>query len=211
MEDTTVKSTRFAFTAYEGEWPYFLSQPPNDLIAEWGWQEEVCPDSGRHHLQGFLRTKRQTRMSTLIKIYKGVHLEVARNWAACKNYSYKAKSAVPGTQKYWISEQKALTMKDTLLMIASNSMRLQIVGRCSRIFQEDETGKIKPPTKQELKQEIIEEYWAAVNEILMDQPDLIGLLSQPQYQRAWENTRQVWIDRQTAIEKQAEAEESALQ
>ena len=92
-----------------------------------------------------------------------------------------------------------MTMKETLVLIASNITE-GIVGRSSRTFQEDLTGKIKPPTKKDYKEEIIEEYWDSVNKILVDQPDLIGLLSQPQYQRAWENTRAVWIlerDRQT--------------
>jgi len=199
MERQTDKSTRWQFTAQSGQFPYFINQPPNDLIAEWGFQEEIAPDKGTHHLQGYLRTKRQVRLSQLRTIYPGVHFEIAKNWNALKNYSKKEETAVPGTQVMWVSEEKALTMKDTLVLVASNITE-GIVGRCSRIFQEDMTGKVKPPTKQEIKQEIIEEYWDAVNKILSDQPNLIGLLSQPQYQRAWENTRAVWIqerDRQT--------------
>lgn len=211
MDRQTDKSTRFAFTAYEANWPQFRDMPPNDLIAEWGWQEEVCPETNRHHLQGYIRTKRQVRLTQLISIYKGVHFEIARNWNACKNYCYKSQSAVPGTQVSWQSEQKAMTMKDTLLMIASSAMNKKIVGTLMRKFQDDETGKVKPPTPQEERNERTQEYWEAVNDILIDQPDLIGLLSQPQYERAWVNTRQVWIDRQTATEKEAERSEASLQ
>jgi hypothetical protein len=208
MEDRqTDKSTRFAFTAYEGEWVYFKTNPPNDLIAEWGWQEEMCPKTNRVHLQGYLRTKRQVRLSQLISIYKGVHFEVARNWNALKNYSNKTDTAIPGTQVSWQSEQKALTMKETLCLIASNITEGK-VGTLNRRFMEDLTGKLQPPKKSELIEEIKEEYWEAVNKILIDQPDLIGLLSQPQYDRAWVNTRAVWIaevarqtDRQTDEEK----------
>jgi len=210
MDRQTDKSTRFAFTAYEGEWPYFKDQPPNDLVAEWGWQEEVCPDTNRHHLQGYIRTKRQVRLSQLISIYKGVHFEVARNWHAVKSYSNKTQTAVPGTQVSWQSEQKALTMKEVLLMIAS-AKRPDIVGKSMKKFLSDETGSVKPPTPAEENKEKTAEYWEAVNDILVDQPDLIGLLSQPQYERAWVNTRQVWIDRQTDNERSAERSEAALQ
>lgn len=47
------------------------------------------------------------------------------------------------------------------------------------------------------------EFWRAVNRILLDQPSIVGLLTNPQLERAWIHTRETWIcildrqDRQT--------------
>jgi len=92
----TEKSTRFAFTAFEDQWPLFNEMPQS--IAEWGWQKEVCPQTGKQHYQGYLRTIKQERFSALKRLFPGVHLEVAQNWAALKAYCMKSDTAVPGTQ-----------------------------------------------------------------------------------------------------------------
>jgi hypothetical protein len=90
------KSTRWSFTAYEAQWNLFTVMPPQ--VAEWGWQEEVCPTTDKRHYQGYLRTTTQLRHSQLRKILPGVHIEVAQNWLALQAYCKKADTAVPGTQ-----------------------------------------------------------------------------------------------------------------
>lgn len=100
--DTTTKTTRWAFTAYEGQWDLFKTMPPT--IAEWGFQQEVCPDTQRPHYQGYLRTKQQVRLSQLCKQLPGVHLEPAKNWSALTQYCNKTESAVPGTQVHQVSQ-----------------------------------------------------------------------------------------------------------
>jgi len=83
-------------TVYEGQWNLLEQMPPE--VAEWGWQDEVCPDTGRKHRQGYLRTKSQVRFTALKKILPGVHLEVAKNWSALQEYCKKVDTAVEGTQ-----------------------------------------------------------------------------------------------------------------
>lgn len=97
----TDKSTRWAFTAYEAQWGLFNDMPPS--IAEWGWQKEVCPETGREHYQGYLRTKQQVRLKSLVKDLPGVHFEIARNWSALTNYCRKDETAVSGTQVHQTS------------------------------------------------------------------------------------------------------------
>jgi len=83
----TDKSSRWAFTAYEGQWSLFGSMIPG--IAEWGWQTEKCPETNRLHYQGFLRTTAQQRLSWFKKNLPGVHVEIAKNWEGLKNYCQK--------------------------------------------------------------------------------------------------------------------------
>lgn len=96
--DTTVKTSRWAFTAYEAQFSLFKEGKMPASLAEWGWNTEKCPETSRIHYQGYLRTKQQVRLSQLKKIFPGVHLEPARNWEATKNYSGKVETRVPGTE-----------------------------------------------------------------------------------------------------------------
>jgi len=98
----TEKTTRWAFTAYEQQWKLFEKMPPG--IGEWGWQVEKCPDTGRLHYQGFIRTVGQHRFKgkrpadSLLKIFPGVHIEPASDWVKLINYCKKKESRVEGQQ-----------------------------------------------------------------------------------------------------------------
>jgi len=173
-----VKSTRWAFTAFESQWPLFNSIP--SIVAEWGWQTEEAADTKRLHYQGYLRTTRQVRMSQLKKALPGVHLELARNWSALQNYCKKSETALPGSQVNMVNPAKAMTMAQALIRIASHKWEIT-------------HDKALEPEKYE--KAIKAEYWSAVKEILADEPDAVGLYTQPQYERAWCKTREVWIDK----------------
>lgn len=83
-----IRSSRWQFTAYEAQWNLFQGTLPT-IVAEVGWQTEKCPETGRLHYQGFIRTTSQQRFTALKKVYPGVHLEVARNWDALVAYCKK--------------------------------------------------------------------------------------------------------------------------
>lgn len=170
------KTTRWAFTAFESQWPLFTSIP--SIVAEWGWQTEKAPDTGNLHYQGYIRTSRQVRMSQLRKALPGVHLELARNWSALQNYCKKSETAVPGTQVNMVNPARAMTMAQALIRIASHKFEIE---------HEKGTDKYNDAVKLE--------YWYAVNEILRDDPDAVGVFTQPQYERAWIKTRETWIEK----------------
>lgn len=170
------KSTRWVFTAYEAQWPLFDSMPP--IVAEWGRQTEKCPDTQRLHYQGYLRTSRQVRLSQLKGIFPGVHFEIARNWNASKNYCKKSETAVPGTQVNMVNPARAMTMAQALTRIAHYAYDIE---------HQKGTDKYYDAVKLE--------YWYAVNEILRDEPDAVGIYTQPQYERAWTRTRETWIEK----------------
>ena len=93
--DTTVKSSRWVFTAWEPQWPLFLTMPPG--IAEWGWQTEICPTTQKPHYQGYLRLHQQQRRSAVNKMLPTVHVEIPRNWDASVNYCKKEETRAPGS------------------------------------------------------------------------------------------------------------------
>lgn len=166
------KSTRWAFTAFENEWPLFQTMP--DVVAEWEWQPEVCPDTQRKHYQGYIRTKRQVRFAQLRAVLPRVHLEVAKNWEALIQYCRKDKTKA-GASTHQVNGSRAMTMADALTRIAAHATCLY----WSSNFED----------------RLISEYWSAVKEILSIDPNAVGLFTQPQYLRAWQHTYSVWCER----------------
>lgn len=190
------KSTRWAFTAYENQWELF-NRPVTDPIAKWGWQEEVCPDSGRRHYQGYIQTTRQVRLSQLVKILPGVHLEIARNWDALVNYCKKDETAVDGTRFEATNPVRSMSMAQALIRVASK-VKPVFTGADSDLDQIRKRNAL--------------EFDVAVAELLREDENLIGLYSQPQYERAYVKWRNVWLekansektDRQTDIDEELE-------
>ena len=181
MEQTdrqTDKATRWSFTAYEAQWPLFATMP--DIVAEWGWQEEICETTSRKHYQGYLRTKRQVRLAQLLKSIPKVHFEIARNWDGLVNYCKKPETAVEGTQRHQLSSTPAMTMADALIMVAENVPDLPPL-------------KLEQVDNDAIERRVKFEFWESVKKILMTNPNMVGLFTQPQYERAWRNTRSVWV------------------
>jgi len=87
-------------TVYEGQYAQLEVMPPG--IAEWGYQDEVCPETGRKHRQGYVRTRQQVRFSAMQKMLPGIHIEIAKNWDALREYCKKVDTAVPGTQVHQV-------------------------------------------------------------------------------------------------------------
>lgn len=188
MEESQAKTSRWSFTAYEDQWNLFQSMPA--IIAEWGWQEEVCPKTQRKHYQGFVRTLRQVRFSQLRKALPGVHIEPAKNWDALVNYCKKEETAVAGTQVHEMTTIKSLTFAKALIKVAEHRPRNINFDSCETI--------------EDFKQKYAYEYERAVAELLEEDENLVGVYSQPQYERAYVKWRAVWV-------KKAESEKTDRQ
>jgi len=89
-------------TVFEAQWN-LLSQMPHE-VAEWGWQDEVCPETQKKHRQGYVRTKTQMRFSQMKKVLPGVHIEVAKDWNKLVQYCRKSDTSVEGTQVHEVSK-----------------------------------------------------------------------------------------------------------
>lgn len=171
----TDKSTRWAFTAYEDQYHLFNEMP--DIVAEWGFQDEVCPDTGRKHKQGYIRTKTQQRFSKMRAVFPGVHLEVSRDWNKTVNYCKKAESRDPsGNQVHQINDRKFLHTHEALLRVAGVWVRPEIT------------------TAKDWKEANKDAYWEAVRTLLRVNPQDVGLYSNTMLLTAWLNTMDVWLE-----------------
>jgi len=184
----TDKTTRWAFTAYEAQWELFKVVP--EITAEQGWQVEKCPDTGRLHFQGYIRTKRQCRFAQLKRTYPGVHIEPAREWFKLVQYCKKAKSAVDGVH---------VNMKGTAQMTMVKAL-VRLASFASDQFRQDAFDSLDPVRYNNWKKD---EFWMLVRKVLADDPDAVGLYVNNMYISAWTNTRSVWIE---LYEKELEEE-----
>lgn len=147
------------------------------------FQDEIGKE-GTPHIQGAAHTA-QVRFSAIKEWLPRAHIELARNKESLLNYVWKSETAIPGTQMK--SENEFITMEKAMLMIAEHKW-----DYCE--WAELHGHRIDP------SKHASQEYWRAVKYILLEKPSLIGLFSNPQFERAWVNTRSVWLtlkDRQT--------------
>lgn len=100
-------------TVFEEQFKCLEVMPP--IVAEWGWQDEVCPTSGKLHKQGYIRTHQQQRFAAMRKAFPGVHLEIARDWNKLLNYCKKTDTAVEGTTVHQTNDIPSLYTYSTEL------------------------------------------------------------------------------------------------
>lgn len=182
--DSTVKTTRWSFTAYEQQ--YSLLEKMPDLVAEWGWQDEICPETDRHHRQGFIRTYTQQRFSALRKVLPGVHIEPAKNWAALIEYCKKADTRDPeGTQVHQTNAREYLTLDKALMRIAHAWNDERFERKC----KPDNLAYWKYKVEDVLK----EEFNAAVCVLVAENPGDVSYYVRPDVWRAWSITHSVWL------------------
>lgn len=175
-------------------------------------QEELGAN-GTLHYQLAVNTQ-QIRASQIKEWLPRAHIEVARNPNALANYVNKDNTAVPDTQfehNYVNNANGPLTMANVLMKIA------EIANVCEterKISAKDDNGL---PLYKNTDDIYRMEYWSAVEILLGDNENLVALLTQPQYERAWVKTRRVWlmklaVDRQTelSVGSASPAEENIL-
>jgi len=183
MGDQTDKTSRWGFTAYRDQYALFNTVLP-DVVAEVGWQTEICPKTGNEHYQGFIRTSRQVRFAQMKKLFPGVHVEAAKNWDALVAYCKKKDTAVPGTQVHIRTETERpqqKTMAQALTYFAAN-------------YPYEASPDYSELTGQRLADYKESMFWKTLNNCLDNDPNLIGLYHQPQYIRCWKHTSSKWFE-----------------
>lgn len=195
----TEKSTRWSFTAYEGQWGLFhkITAP----IAEWGWQTEICPETGRKHYQGFIRTQSQVRHKALRDLLPGVHVEVAKDWNKLLNYCKKVDTRAPDSVPvHELAKNRHMTMADALTALVAYRPTKQEVED----YEQANNGQFW---------KYKDRYWHAVNAYLKDTKNYesIGLFTNNQMVVGWTKTFSVWIDRQTDIDRACMEQAKVLQ
>lgn len=184
--DSTVRSTRWSFTAYEPQYGLLENMP--DLVAEWGWQDEVCPQTDRRHRQGYIRTHTQQRFSALKRVLPGIHIEIARNWQALLEYCKKDETRdASGNQVHQVNPREYLTLDRALMRIANVWNDVRYARNC----QADYLAFWKKTVEDVLK----EEFNAAICVLVAENPGDVSYYVRPDVWRAWSITHSVWLRR----------------
>lgn len=177
----------------------FTNPPPRWLRLAKG-QDEIG-ENGTLHIQAALNTQ-QVRMSQVKQWLPRAHIELARNANAVANYVSKDRTAVPDTQfeyNHVDNGNGALTMAQVMMMLAEYAFTNSQITALS-----NKTNANGLPVYRIAEEIYKVEYWDAVGMMLTQNENLVALLTQPQYERAWVKTRKVWLikleqDRQTNV------------
>jgi len=186
----TDKSSRWAFTAYEDQYGLVDDMSKSATIAEYGWNPEICPETGRKHRQGYLRTKNQVRFSALKKEFPGIHFEIAKNWEALKNYCKKEETREDGKKSFSGTggKETPLTMAQALIKLCSfaDPKPLMLEIPVSRLGPDGKEIPLAPKYEWSYGEyDVKAQYVSAVKNWLKVNPNIIALVSQPQYKSAY--------------------------
>lgn len=160
-------------------------------------QDEVG-DEGTPHIQGAVNTT-QVRFSEVKKWLPRAHIEPARNKDALLKYVKKTETAVAGTQ--FVVQADYLSMEAYMRALAAAARE---EPDWTQFMMEMTFEQIAKKRDQWAR----DEYWEIANEILLEKPSIIGLISNPQMERAWVRTRRTWIQILDRQDRQTESEEA---
>lgn len=93
--DKTPQIRHWCFTSYEDAWPAWI---PDKMVYQ-VYQVELCPDTGRFHVQGYVEFKRSVRLGSAKKLIKllTAHLEPRQgSRQQARAYCMKEESRAPG-------------------------------------------------------------------------------------------------------------------
>jgi len=76
------------------EWDWFANV--SNYCDHWSFQEEMCPLTGRHHIQAYLCFKGQTRFSAVKRHFPTAHVEMVKSATAAFEYCLKSDTRVDG-------------------------------------------------------------------------------------------------------------------
>lgn len=151
--------------------------PP--IVAEWGWQDEVCPTSGKLHKQGYIRTYQQQRFAAMKKAFPGVHLEIARDWNKLLNYCKKTDTAVEGT-----------TVRETNDIPSLFTYSTELAKRLA-----------KHPTKINSSEDVFD----VVADDIMEREGIEWIATNPQFITTWKKYWRQMIYRAAQTDRQTDA------
>lgn len=180
MVDLSKRHTKWIATFYEGEYHYFDDMP--SIVKKFGYQDEVCPTTGKKHRQAWLLTTQQSCNAIRKKLY-GVHIDPAmsqQHWDNIVEYCKKARTRdISGTVVEEVSNKNYLRQQDIYMLVAAKVQGYITPERISQCHS--------------LKQDINrEEFWYGVNSILFERPELSTFLSAPAAEKFWMRTGHTW-------------------
>lgn len=113
MAKKTSRSDRWCFTKFTDDENWKPRETED--VAFCIWQQEKCPDTGRLHMQGYIRFKKPTRFGAVLEYFAGpgtpIHIDVARGneRQAGRDYCAKENSRVAGPWEFGTEDPMAGT------------------------------------------------------------------------------------------------------
>lgn len=154
-------------------------------------QDEIGAN-GTLHVQAYANTA-QVRMSQLKEWLPRAHfkaLSTQQHIANTKDYVHKDETCADVASRFeyaYAQTNTPLTMAEVLTQMAEYAFAATKIT--------DRMAELTVANRKAADPKVVyeEEFWHISRIMLTQNPDLVALLTQPQYMRAWINTRQVWI------------------
>jgi len=162
-------------------------------------QEEIGAE-GTQHFHIYINTD-QVRWSAIKQWMPRAHIDVLKTRFHIDNaikYVHKEdETTVAGTrwEENYRADTESLTFANVMEQMAGYAWEeADIIRKITAQVTTTESNPIVDPAVYKNRNEALTaEYWDIVNKLLAENPNLVGLLTQPQYLRAWINTRITWI------------------
>lgn len=189
------RSTRWQFTAYERDYPLLdtyraTAGDQHELIAEIGWQDEICPNTQKKHRQGYVRTVRQVRFTQIKNAMGTIHLEKAKNWEALKAYCKKEESRDPSGEQVAIQFERPLRLHEMLVRVADSfKIQEELEGRNPLVA-------IDRQTDRHFLLRILREH---SKPLVLKHPEYATVLVRQDARDAWCDYIEVWLEKAAGL------------
>lgn len=191
------KSTRWQFTAFEGQYPILdaATQEQHPLIAEIGWQDEICEKTKKKHRQGYCRTVRQVRFKQLQEVLTGIHIEPAINWEDLINYCRKKETRDPSGNQVAIKYERPMRLHEMLIEVAYWFLNDQAPSVRA-------LSSIDRQTDRQILLRYLRDYSYP---LVVRHPEYAIVLSRQDARDAWCGYVDLWIEKAKELHRQEEA------
>lgn len=183
------KSTRWSVTAFAAHTYAALDeirQNGHPLIAEIGWQDEICPETKKPHRQGYCRTVRQVRLEQLKGVIPGAHLEVAINWIALKDkYCTKEETRDPSGEQVRVQFARPMRLHEMLIEVAR-----EINNDCKRLGET--LSSLDRQTDRRILLRFLRDY---SHNLVRSHPEYATVLCRQDARDAWCEFIEVWLEK----------------
>lgn len=197
-QDTNAKASRWCVVLWEHNGDYkWYDQEKDPKLKAYGFQDEICPTTGRKHRQMWVSTQ-QVRFNYMkYNIMRGTTGRIegipvgakgpngGDRWAGLQAYCKKEETRDPEgvVVENVINPNQSLSVHEALTLLAKNIY-----------WQEDDksVAAVETQTTKAEQKYQREAYWRAVSRILLSKPHLAGTYGQPNMEKLWVKTFKAW-------------------
>lgn len=202
------KYSRWSVTVFEEQYSV-IEEAARDSrnFKEVAWQDEIAPDTGRKHRQGYCVTQTPTRFNSIKKLLPGIHVEPAKNFNALKKYCSKLESRDPAGSSSAVTHPSTHVTVDRFMELIALEY-IELLEEDDKFdwdaWHDTHEDFHDNPVVAKNVAVFTSAYWKLVKLVLMARPELAALAMAPGPRSLWMATASVWVRRALASRTRGE-------